>query len=226
MLIYDIHPRVEAFSTEKTDSLPYAVVQAHQTHQDHIARIMDPDTPRDTLQGIDALITNVPRLAIGVRTADCVPILLYDPVHHSVAAIHSGWRGTVLRISQKTISAMTREFGTCPSDLLAVIGPSIGPQSFMVHDDVVQPFTTAGFPMSDICVPVTAAHPEDRVGESPSSLIDLWAANRWLLTESGIPPSNIQVSCIDTLIHHDRFFSARHERDPKCGRIINAIRIL
>ena len=68
-----------------------------------------------------------PGVAIGVRTADCVPVLLYDPVKRAVAAVHAGWKGTVLHISEGVIEAMKQEYGTDPSDLRAVIGPSIGP---------------------------------------------------------------------------------------------------
>ena len=114
---YTIAEGVEAFSTERDAELPYYVVQPHQVHGVVIREVTDPNTTREQLEGVDALITNVPGVAISVRTADCIPVLLYDPVHKAIAAVHAGWRGTVQRISQKVISEMQRRYGTDASDL-------------------------------------------------------------------------------------------------------------
>lgn len=94
LLQYDIAPgKVEAFTTYRDSELPYFVVTAHQVHGTEIAVVTDPATGRDELEGYDALITNVKGCAIGVRTADCIPVLLYDHEHGVAAAVHSGWRG-------------------------------------------------------------------------------------------------------------------------------------
>ena len=104
VLKYDLGAGVEAFSTERDSQLPYYVVQPHQVHGTVIREVTDPMTTRDELEGVDALVTNVPGVAISVRTADCIPVLMYDPINKAVAAVHAGWRGTVQRISQKMLS--------------------------------------------------------------------------------------------------------------------------
>ncbi len=215
LLYYEMGNQVEAFSTRKGSALPYYVIQSHQIHSDKIAFITAPNTAREDLQGIDALITNLEECPIAVRSADCVPILLYDPTCSVVAAVHSGWRGTVKKIVQKVIKSMVVQYRTTPCDLKAVIGPSIGPNSFCVHEEVVKAFNSSGFPLSKIC----------RQYNDGLFKINLWEANRWLLIESGVKSTNIQIEGIDTFTHHDEFFSARYERDNKCGRTLNVIKI-
>ena len=219
---YTIADGVEAFSTERDAVLPYYVVQPHQVHGCEIREVVDPLTPRSALEGVDALVTNVPGVAISVRTADCIPVLMYDPVHKAVAAVHDGWRGTVQRLSQKVIAFMHDRYGTCAADVLAVIGPGIGPDSFQVGQEVADAFAAAGFPMAEIL--------SDRGPKAPTASdpmagglhIDLWRANEWLLQEAGV--SDIQVAGICTYKNNDRYFSARRE-GTKCGRIINCIRL-
>ena len=220
---YTIADGVEAFSTERDAVLPYYVVQPHQVHGCEIREVVDPLTPRSALEGVDALVTNVPGVAISVRTADCIPVLMYDPVHKAIAAVHDGWRGTVQRLSQKVIAFMHDRYGTCAADVLAVIGPGIGPDSFQVGQEVVDEFAAAGFPMAEIL--------SDRGPKAPTASdpmagglhIDLWRANEWLLQEAGV--SDIQVAGICTYKNNDRYFSARRE-GTKCGRIINCIKLL
>lgn len=220
---YNIADNVTAFSTERDEELPFYVVQPHQVHGCEIREVLRADTTRDELEGVDALVTDVPGVAISVRTADCIPVLLYDPVHKAVAAVHDGWRGTVQRLSQKVIAFMHDRYGTCAADVLAVIGPGIGPDSFQVGQEVVDEFAAAGFPMAEIL--------SDRGPKAPTTSdpmagglhIDLWRANEWLLHEAGV--SDIQVAGICTYKNNDRFFSARRE-GTKCGRIINCIKLL
>ena len=221
---YQIAEGVIAFSTERDEELPFYVVQPHQVHGCVIREVTDPDTTREDLEGVDALVTNVPGVAISVRTADCIPVLLYDPVHKAVAAVHDGWRGTVMRLSQKVIAFMHERYGTSASELKAVIGPGIGPESFQVGQEVADAFFDAGFPMADIL--------SDRGDKCPTAddpmagglHIDLWRANQWLLQEAGVQSVNIQVAGICTYKNNDRFFSARRE-GTKCGRIINCIKL-
>lgn len=222
MLWYDFPAGVEAFSTERPDVLPYDVVQAHQTHTAEVAVIERPGVTREELEGIDAMVTDVPGVAIGVRTADCIPVLLYDPVHRAVAAVHAGWRGTVADISAAAIRVMAQRYGTLPSDLVAQIGPGIGPDSFQVGEEVVAAFEKAGFPMSLIH---TCRGPRIEGTMEGGHHLDLWAANRWLLERAGVPSSSIQVAGICTYASNDRFFSARRE-GIRCPRIISSIRLL
>lgn len=220
LLTYDMGPGVEAFSTRRDSVLPYPVVTGHQVHGNKVGKVDRPGLIREDLEGFDALITNLEGEAIGVRTADCVPILLYDPVCRAVAAVHSGWRGTLQRISQKAMFAMKRHFGCEPSDIRAVMGPAIGKESFQVGAEVVIMFKEQGFPLDDIWSFREGLFKEKVRG---GHHIDLIRANRWLLEEYGVLPGNIQSTDIDTFTDGS-FFSARRE-GMDCGRTISAIRL-
>lgn len=220
LLTYDLGPGVEAFSTERDAALPYPVIQGHQVHGSRVAVVDRPGMTREELEGYDAFVTNLPGIAIGVRTADCVPVLLHDPVRRAVAAVHAGWKGTVLHIVQATVDALRQEYGCSPSDLSAVIGPSIGPDSFQVGEEVAEMFKDAGFPMEDIWSFRGAG---DGSPMSSGHHIDLWKANRWLLEQAGVPRESILTAGIDTYTT-EAFFSARRE-GTSCGRIINAIKL-
>lgn len=221
LLKYDLGPGVEAFSTRRDAVLPYPVIQGHQVHDCKVALIDRPGMMREELEGFDAFVTDLPGVAIGARTADCIPVLLCDPVRRVVAAVHAGWKGTVLHISQKTIAVMAERFGCKAEDLRAVIGPGIGPESFQVGEEVVERFKEAGFPMERIG---SFRGEGDGSPMSGGHHIDLFQANRWLLEEAGVPTANIQVAGIDTYTDAS-FFSARRE-GQQCGRIINAIRLI
>lgn len=222
MITYPVHTQIDCFTAGIGDVLPYHVVQAHQVHLDNVVIVTRADMVQDDFPGTDALITNVPGCAIGVRTADCVPVLLYDAVHHAAAAIHCGWRGTVQRLSQKTIRLMQQHYGTQASDLIAVIGPSISPEAFQVGAEVVEQFAAAGFPMSHI-----SYENGPKTADMSSGLhIDLWKANAWLLTQMGVEAANITVSGICTYQQHHKYYSARHDGNQKGFRNINAIRLL
>lgn len=121
---------------------PEKLVLSHQTHSDTVRVVTASDagaglfTPE--LPECDALITDVPGLALTVFTADCTPILLSDPVTGAVGAVHAGWRGTAASIVAKTVNAMTANYGTVPENVRAVIGPNIGQCCFETHEDVAQ----------------------------------------------------------------------------------------
>lgn len=221
LLIYSLGPGVEAFTTRRDSILPYPVIQGHQVHGSRIAIIDRPDMTREDLEGYDAFITNLPGVAIGVRTADCVPILLYDPIHRVIAAVHSGWKGTVLKISKSTIHLLEERFDSLPADLQVVIGPAIGPDSFQVGEEVVEKFRDAGFPMPKIW---SFQGTGDGSPMSGGDHIDLFQANRWILEACGIRPENIRVHALDTY-QDPSFFSARRE-GVQCGRNINSIRMI
>lgn len=195
------------------------LILPHQTHTANVLVITEDflrqkkDAQAAALENIDALITNVPSTCIGVSTADCVPLLLFDPEHRAVAAIHAGWRGTASRIAQRTVEKMKEAFHTRPADLKAVIGPSISPEAFEVGEEVATQFREAGFPEKIILRP-----------QQPSAKphIDLWAANAWLLEEAGLKLENIRISGICTYRHADTFFSARR-LGINSGRIFTAI---
>ncbi len=146
----------------------------------------------------DALITNLPQVPIMVLTADCVPILLFDPTKNVVAAIHAGWRGTVAQITAKTIEVMNKQYNCQPSDILAAIGPSIGACCYEVGEEVVQA-AEASLPRAASCFKnINNRHH-----------FDLWEANRQQLTVNGVDENNIDTlgHCTQCLQQH--FFSSR-----------------
>ena len=221
LLIYNLGERVECFSTRIASELPYPVITGHHVHGTEIANIDRPGMTREELEGYDALITSLNGVAIGVRTADCVPILLYDPIGEAVAAVHSGWKGTLNRICQKTIFKMKLTYGTQPANLKTVIGPCICAESFQVGEEVVGYFKEQKFPMDEIW------HFNKEMGESPmyrGHHIDLAKTNRMLLEELGVKPENIHFAGIDTY-SDPSFFSARRD-GTECGRIITAIKLV
>lgn len=232
MLQYPFPSHVEAFTTGKNEPLPYAVLQPHQVHLDKIVVVEDPLMSREELEGVDALVTQLKDFAIGVRTADCVPVLLYDARHQVVAAIHCGWRGTVQKLSQKCISLMEERFGTCAHELVAAIGPSISSDAFQVGQEVVDAFAEAGFPMHEIHELRTGKECISTEAQSTIPLrmldghhLDLWKANAWLLTEMGLLSENIHICGICTYVHADTLYSARKDGNQKGLRNINFIRI-
>lgn len=178
LLKCDLGAGVEAFSTRRNAELPYPVIQGHQVHDCKVAIINRPVITRENLEGYDAFVTNLPSVAIGVRTADCIPVLLYEPEKRVVAAIHAGWKGTVMHISQKAINVMMQRFSCSPANLHAVIGPGIGPDSFQVGEEVAEYFKNADFPIDKIW---SFMGPGDGSPMSGGHHIDLFKANLWLL---------------------------------------------
>lgn len=221
LFYHRLNAGVECFTAGQNSRLPYPVTQPHQIHKDTIAHVSQPGMTRDDLAGVDALITNQPNLPIAVRTADCIPILLYDPLHHAIAAIHSGWRGTILNIVAKTIASLHNHFASNSADIYALVGPGIGFDSFQVGNEVVDEFEQAGFPMSEIWnyrgQPIKGTM-------SGGHHINLKACVHHSLLQAGISSNNIIVSPEDTYLDH-RFYSARRD-GPQCGRNINAIKLL
>lgn len=192
------------------------IIMPHQTHDCEVRQIGGefltlPDTVKaKILEGVDALTTNVRDICIGVSTADCIPIIIYDPEHHAAATVHAGWRGTVKRIAQKAIASMRLSYQSQPQDLVAVIGPGISLEAFEVGDEVYNEFASAGFDMSAISQHKDKWH------------IDLKECNLQQLVQSGISKENITVSDICTFNTSDRYFSAR-KLGTNSGRIFTGI---
>jgi YfiH family protein len=150
----------------------------------------------------DGLITDQPGLALVVTAADCVPILLYDPVRRAIGAVHAGWRGTVQGIAGKAVRAMVETYGCDPAQILAEVGPSIGACCYQVDEAVAEP-VRAQFG--------EAAVQFLRPDEAPGRFrLDLWAANQHDLLRSGVRSAQIQGSC--TSCHVDQLFSHRAEK--------------
>ncbi len=192
------------------------LLMPHQVHLTKTARIdeallsLSEEQRREALEGYDALMTNMKDVCIGVSTADCIPILLYDKEKHAVCAIHAGWRGTVKRIAEKAVEAMKEAYGTRPEQVRAQIGPGIHLDSFEVGDEVYEAFAQAGFDMPAISVKKEKWH------------IDLPECNRLQLIASGLLPQNIKVSSVCTFQQATDYFSARR-LGINSGRIFTAI---
>lgn len=192
------------------------LLMPHQVHLDKLVLVdrallsLPAEQRLQALDGFDAIMTSLPGVCIGVSTADCIPVLLYDQVHHAVCAVHAGWRGTVARIVQKSIAQMTTAFGTRPHQLVAQIGPGIHVESFKVGDEVYQAFEQAGFDMSKISRMERKWH------------IDLPECNRLQLVASGVPAASVSVLPVCTYQQHSRFFSARR-LGINSGRIFTGI---
>lgn len=187
-------------------------VVANQTHSNHV-HIIDRkemqgwERLEDAVEDCDALVTDQENVIVTILTADCVPILLYDPVKRVVAAVHAGWRGTEGEIVIKTVSAMKRRFGTDPSDILAGVAPAIGKCCYEVGEDVASHFS---------------AYPDamDRQGEK--SMLDLPAINKSQMVSAGILEEHIEMSGICTACEVETFFSYRREQGCS-GRFMSMI---
>lgn len=188
----------------------------HQIHKTLTLKVDEkfisscPEERAMLLDGVDAITTDIPGYCICVSTADCIPILIYDPVHHATASIHAGWRGTVSSICKHTLNEMLKNYGTAPQSCVAVIGPGISLKNFEVGDEVYTQFQERGFPMEQISRHYKKWH------------IDLFECNRLQLLNAGIDASHIHVSRICTYDNHEKFFSARR-LGINSGRILTGI---
>lgn len=154
------------------------------------------------MEGFDALVTAMPGVGLGVLTADCVPILLYDPVKRAVGSVHAGWAGTVGGIAGKAVAAMAREYGSDPVDVLAAVGPSIGPCCYEVDGKVMAPLQKSMRTDDGIVNETKPGH----------WLLDLWEANSRMLMSAGVPRANITIMGVCTACNTGKFYSHR-----KCG---------
>lgn len=162
------------------------------------------------LEDVDSVLTDVPGICIGVSTADCIPVLLHDPAHNAVAAVHAGWRGTVKSVVLRAVTEMRMAFHTKPKELTAIVGPGISQKNFEVGDDVYNEFAEAKFLMDNI------AHREEKWH------IDLSLCNKQQLMMAGVKEENIFMSGICTYDNAADFFSARR-LGTESGRIFSAI---
>lgn len=259
VLYYDLNPKVLAFTTDRSvgrdpmlirqslkaeaanGGAEAALLYPHQIHSDRVMQISDdflslPEATRKMLlEGVDAIVSQARNVIMGVSTADCIPVLVYDPVHHAAAAIHAGWRGTVRCIVQKAIDEMHIAFGTNPADCQAVIGPGISMDSFEVGDEVYAAFVDARLlpnasygedaneRLAKIYPAKAAPTEESRVAGVDKWHINLKEVNRNQLLTAGLKNDNIIMSDVDTFTN-PAFFSARREQkgSEKCGRNLTA----
>jgi YfiH family protein len=160
--------------------------------------------PGDTVGAADALVTSDPGVVLAVLVADCVPIVLYDPRAHVLSCVHAGWRGTVAGAAGAALAAM-RALGARPGDVLAGVGPAIGPDRYQVGAEV-----------ADAARDAFGAQPFLRPDGTGAWLFDLWAANRFVLREAGVTDRHIHLAAVPTGPEPGLFFSDRTARP--CGR--------
>ena len=194
-------------------STPDRLMRVKQVHG-NVVRILErghvpADAGRQRPDG-DALVSNEPGLALAVMVADCVPILLCDPVQGAAAAIHAGWRGTCARVAPAAIAAMQRAFGTHPGDLIAAIGPSVGPGDYQVGESLIASFIDAGHSPADV----------DKwfIRRDGRLYLDLWTANRDQLSDAGVGAAGISLCALSTVSHPGIFDSYRVEGE-RAGRM-------
>lgn len=213
----------------------WPLVALRQIHSDVIHVVKSPRPAR--LVG-DGLITNIPRVALGVMTADCFPVLLVDTRNKAVGAFHAGWRGTVQRIAEKGLGAMRREYGTRTEDVQAAIGPGIGKCCYAVGEEVRSEFESQFAYARELFHelyspdPIREKYPllflnvrPPGHGDTATKLyLDIMEANRRQLLGVGIPENQISVLGHCTSCNRRRFFSHRAERGVT-GRMIAVIGI-
>lgn len=173
----------------------YLPSQVHGTRIVNVTR----QTAREELLETDALITREKGICIAVMSADCVTILLYDKKNRAVGAVHSGWRGTVARILEKTLWQMEEQFGTTGEDLVAGIGPSVCQDAYEVGEEVIHSVTGAFGKDSGLLV----------LQPGNKAKLDLWKANKIQLLEFGVPLPAVEISDLCTVKNNELFFSAR-----------------
>jgi YfiH family protein len=166
--------------------------------------VVEPDTaPRPRC---DVLITRRPDKTLLLRFADCTPVLLADPRRRAVAVVHAGWRGSAIRAAAAAVAALENTFGSNPRDLVAGIGPSIGPCCYTVGEDVVAAFA-------------------DRPWLFDGGRLDLWQANAQALVDAGVPADHIEMAGLCTRCHSERFFSHRANGGQPAGRFAAVMRL-
>lgn len=182
---------------------PNRVATSHQVHGQEILMVDEPGR----YEGYDALVTNQPNLFVGVSTADCVPVLVYDQKHNVVAAIHAGWKGTLAELVRQTLEEMQARYDTHPNDCYAYVGTCIDETSYEVGPDVADQFA-----------------PEfKRVDEfTQRTFINLRSANSKQLTSFGIPTAQIAISSFSTVLNNEDYFSHRLEKGTT-GRLMAII---
>jgi YfiH family protein len=193
----------------------YLLGTAWQVHGDDVKIVRTLDDAANTEERFDALASNLSGILLGVKTADCVPVLLGDPVSGAFAAVHAGWRGTVESIVTKAVQKMAENFGTNPENLICAIGPAATCKSYEIGQDVIEAFEKNFSTSGKYLTPTREGH----------ALIDLHLANKGQLVAAGADKKNIFTAPFCTMERTDLFFSYRIEKKKygKTGRLLSVI---
>lgn len=193
----------------------FTLASVWQIHSADVRVVKDFEDAKDGDYKMDALVSDVEGVLLGVKTADCVPVLIADPKTGAFAAIHAGWRGTVQSIALKAIEKMCELYGTKSQDLIVAIGPAATYKNYEIGQDVIDEFRE-NFPNSEHLFTQTKEN---------HALIDLHTANKEQLLGIGALPENISVAPLCTMERTDLFFSYRKEKKlyGKTGRLMSVI---
>lgn len=193
---------------------PDHMIFSGQTHDDRV-EVVDSSFLRNKkedrdklLYGVDALITNIPKICLCILTADCASVTLYDPVSKAIGIAHAGWKGTVKKIAAKTVAKMVKEYDTHPENIIAAIGPCISVEAYEVGEEVAEIFANSFSESENIVV---------RKDSWPKPHLDIVEANIQVLRNCGINRENIETSGICTFQNYNTFFSARRNADGRFG---------
>ena len=186
-----------------------------QVHQDTVKNVASEDDILQSEERADALVSDLDNLLVGVKTADCVPVLIGDPQTGAYAAVHAGWRGTVRSIAAKAVEKLTNVYGSNPADLICAIGPAACGRNYEIGVDVIDAFADSVADSEKYFTPTREGH----------ALVDLHRANRDQLTASGVPDDQIFTAPFCTMERPDLFFSYRIEKQKlgKTGRLLSVI---
>ena len=200
-----------------------AVAMAKQVHGRTVVVVCDGDGAPAAMPEADAFVSSSRDVAVAIRVADCVPLLMADRHRGVVAAVHAGWRGTAARAAVAALDVLEREFGSKPADLVAAIGPSIGPCCYEVGTELVDAFAAAGHERYLIDRWFLAPAPPRGSRERPKLRLDVAGANRDQLVLAGVPEEQIFSSGLCTAMHLDVLTSYRAEKDA-ASRLAGVIR--
>lgn len=210
---------------------PDQLVRLRQVH----GRAVVMAVPGHDVAVADILLTDDPSLAIAVQSADCVPLLIVDPVSKAVAAAHAGWRGMAARVPETAVKAMAARFGTRPADVIVAAGPSIGACCYEVGRDVLDAFVAAGFasgevnrwfldaPAAMLRNPTMSRLSARAERESAHWFFDGWRSVRDQLEMAGVAAGRILSAELCTASHPDALCSYRRDGSP-AGRMAAVIR--
>jgi YfiH family protein len=201
---------------EVADAIGVAPDRLSRLRQVHGATVVEAGLAPNGLPEADIIVTNRPDLAVAVQAADCVPLLIVDRRTGAVAAAHAGWRGLAAKVPGESVRALTATFGSRPEDLLAAIGPAIGPCCYEVGEDV-RAAMAGTFGAGQATGWFTAGRARGKW------MFDTWASARAQLEASGVPPDRIFTAGLCTASHADAFCSYRRD-GAAAGRIAAAIR--
>ena len=199
---------------ERFGKTPEDFVLSKQSHETKVLKVGMKDrgkgiTKDRDYEGIDALITDEEGLILSCFSADCVPILFYDPIHKAVGACHSGWRGTKGKILQNVVEEMRKHFSSNPAEILIAIGPSICKEQYVVSEDLALSFLE-DYPD----VGENSSSPIQRISKDKFQL-DLWDLNRRIALDSGIKEEHISISGYCTMENPELFFSHRYSQGKR-----------